>query len=84
MLEIGDGENHFIFPYKSLADYNLDTTYSYEVMIYRPLINKLLKNNNCEESKTILNQVNQFFEIDLKHIPDKSLMWEFLSHLKEL
>ena len=60
------------------------TTYSYEVMIYRPLINKLLKNNHCEESKRILNQVNQFFEIYLKHIPDKSLMWEFLSHLKEV
>ncbi len=82
--EVLAGENQYIFPYKQLADYNLDTTYSYEVMIYRPLINRLLKNSGCEEAKTILNQVNQFLEIDLKHIPDKSLMWEFLSHLKEV
>ena len=79
---VRDGEVKYIYPYKHLADYVINTTYAYEVMVYKTILDKLLKNSKSEISKNLVNLVSPFNEIDVTEIPKNSLMWEFLSNLK--
>ena len=79
---VRDGEIKYIYPYKHLADYVINTTYNYEVMVYKTILGKLLKNAQGEVSKQLLKIVEPFAEIDVTQIPKNSLMWEFLSNLK--
>lgn len=76
------GEDKFIFPYIHLADYVINTTYAYEVMVYRTILDKLLANTKNVECESMLSVVQNFEEIEVSEIPKKSLMWEFLSNLK--
>ena len=79
---VRDGEDKYIFPYVHLADYVINTTYAYEVMVYRTILDKLLANTKNVECESMLSVVQNFVEIDVSEIPKKSLMWEFLANLK--
>ncbi len=80
--EVLIGEDKYITPYKHLADYVIDTVYAYEVMVYKPILKKMFKDEKLVECESILSVVENFNEIPLKKVPEKSLMWEFLKNLK--
>ncbi len=79
---VREGEDKYIFPYIRLADYVINTTYAYEVMVYRTILDKLLAGTKNVECESMLSVVQNFVEINMNEIPEKSLMWEFLANLK--
>ena len=72
-----DGEKKYIFPYKTNADFILDSTHYYEPLMYKKYIPALL--DDSKESKDIWNDLEYFEELDAHLVPKDSLLNEFLS-----
>lgn len=71
-----EGEKKYIFPYKSNADYILDSTHYYEPLMYKKYIPPLL--DDSKESKEIAKDLSYFEEMDASLVPPTSLLNEFL------
>lgn len=81
--EVLKGEVKFVQPYKTNADYVIDTTHLYEPLVYDnyllPIISSVPKS---EEIDKIIEAFNYTGKLSKKYIPENSLLWEFVQ--KEL
>lgn len=80
---VKNGEKKYIFPYAHLADITVNTYYGYEMCVFKPYAQKLLKDISPESkygkiAKTIYNAFEKYPSFDISFIPNDSLMWEFL------
>ena len=75
-----DGEDKFIKPFKTNADFLIDSTHNCEPLIYKKYLPALL--DGSKVSNEFENDLKEFCELDLKHLPDQCLLWEFLSGIK--
>ncbi|MFA6860012.1 MAG: nucleoside kinase [Clostridia bacterium] len=75
-----DGENLYIKPFKTTADYLLNSSHSYEAMLYakflKPLLENALSNPQTEE---LIKMLEQCEKLDSSLIPKNSLIQEFLA-----
>lgn len=72
-------ENVYIEPFKQDADFLVNTTHAYELGVYKKELYALLFNH--EEAIRQLSFLDIFDSVNnlsKKHIPDTSLMWEFV------
>lgn len=75
-----DGEEKFIKPFKHNADFLIDSTHNFEPLIYKKYLPPLL--DNSSDSKILEQDLQYACEMDISHIPDDCLLWEFLSGIK--
>lgn len=79
-----NAENKYISPFKHLADYFIDTTIAYEVLIYAHCFTGILKGY---EDFDKLNELIKIFEkltpLSKTSIPENSLLWEFIVNKEE-
>ncbi len=78
-----EGEDLYIKPFYPYADMMLNTVYSYEPLLYKPIIlpmlMDLLKNKNwSEKADRLYRKLLHFEEIRLEKVPQKSLLQEFV------
>ena len=74
------GENRFIMPYKSRADFNIDTFIDYEPCIYRKYLFEELKKLQTEfaDIKDVVNALDEIEPIDDTLIPTDAFIREFI------
>ncbi len=74
------GENRFIMPYKSRADFNIDTFVDYEPCIYRKYLFEELKKLQTEfaDIKDVVNALDEIEPIDEALIPTDAFIREFI------
>lgn len=73
------GEDLYIEPYKNTADFIVDTTHIYEPLVYDKFLPKMLKPIEEERfAKELLQVFGRCASLSKKHVPDGSLIWEFL------
>lgn len=74
-----DAEDKYITPFKHLADYFVDTTIPYEILIYAHCFTGFLKGY---EDIEIIDRFIKVFEkltpLSKTNIPENSLLWEFM------
>lgn len=75
-----DGEEIFIKPFKQTADYLLDSSHSYEILLYANYLKPLLEQSfHHPKAKQLLEKLNQCPILDSSWVPSNSLMQEFLA-----
>lgn len=77
------GENLYIMPYKSRAEFNIDTFIPYEVSVYKSfLYDDLTKASETyddfEKFELIRNVLDELDEVSLDLVPENSLVREFI------
>lgn len=77
------GEVKYIMPYKSLADYSIDSFIPYEVPAYKSFVlgklkNAIAQNSEYERFKPIVEALGEIGAISLDNIPSDSLIREFI------
>lgn len=80
---VSEGEDKYIFPFKHRADFLIDTFMSYEVSVYKSLLQKkLLEAEQIFYDNHYYNDIMNFFNILLpiseKQVPSDSLIREFI------
>ena len=76
-----DGEDKYIKPFKNNADFLIDSTHNCEPLIYKKYLPSLLDGSKIAEE--FENDLKMFGELDLNYLPEKCLLWEFLSGIKK-
>ena len=82
-----NGEVKYITPFKDNADFVINSSHSYEVLVYANYTKKLLIDSirtdfdeqMNETFKNLLNALDKFEPINKNLIPTTSLLWEFIS-----
>lgn len=75
---VTDGEKKFIFPFKEYADFIVNSSHSYEILVYKKYLPALL--DGSVEANEIQKDLNFFEELDISLVPKTSLIYqEFLS-----
>jgi uridine kinase len=77
------GENRNIFPYQDEADAAFNSALDYELGVLRnhcvPLLNEVKPNHDVYyEASRLLTFLNNFTPIPEKHVPDNSILREFI------
>ncbi len=73
-----NGEKKFIFPFKEYADYLVNSSHDYEILVYKKYIPALL--DGSDEANEIAEDLAYFDELDISFVPESSLIFqEFLS-----
>lgn len=72
------GEDKFIKPYKTTANYILDSTHMYEPLIYASYLAPLLENMEEPEAKELFSMLNKCGKLKKDIIPKDSLLNEFV------
>ena len=81
---VSKGEDKYVSPYKSLADYMIDTTHIYELAVYDKFVPKLLNPiKELEYANELLQVFNKTASLSRSYVPKNSLLWEFLVDKKE-
>lgn len=80
---VSEGEDKYIFPFKHRADFLIDTFMSYEVSVYKSLLQKkLFEAEQIFYNNHYYNDIMDFFNILLpiseKEVPSDSLIREFI------
>ena len=80
---VSEGEDKYIFPFKHRADFLIDTFMSYEVSVYKSLLQKkLFEAEQVFYDSHYYNDIMDFFNILLpiseKEVPSNSLIREFI------
>ena len=76
---VSKGEDKYIAPYKTNADFMVDTTHIYELAVYDKFVPKILKPiENLEYAKELLKVFSKAGSLNKSYVPDNSLLWEFL------
>ena len=75
-----DGEEKFIKPFKNNANFLIDSTHNFEPLIYKKYLPSLLDGSKI--SNEFENDLKSFCQLDISYIPDKCLLWEFVSGIK--
>lgn len=80
---IVSAENEYILPFKSKADFIMDSSFAYELGLYTSPL-KEMKEEDPElfASAPFLETATQILPIDKALVPENSLMWEFLQKIK--
>lgn len=75
---VTNGEKKFIFPFKEYADYVINSSHEYEILVYKKYIPALL--DGSQEANEIAEDLSYFDELDISLVPKSSLIYqEFLS-----
>ena len=77
------GESLYIMPYKSLADYDIDTFFAYELSVYKKVLPTLCSDfDDCEKRADMYSVLPRFLKlvnaIDTEDIPNNSMVREFI------
>lgn len=78
------GENLYIMPFKSRANFDIDTFIEYEASVYRDILLPELAaaEEDCREFTEELSELRRFLNllvgVDRKHVPENSLIREFI------
>ena len=73
------GEDKYVAPYKTQADFMIDTTHIYELAVYDKFVPKLLKPiKELEYADELLQVFGKAGSLSKSYVPDTSLLWEFL------
>ena len=75
--DVRRGEKLYIDPYKSTANFSINSSHPYEVAIYKSIIKELNLEQN-ERMKPLLKPFDNFVAIDKKSVPKDSLIQEFV------
>lgn len=73
-----DGENLYIKPYKNTADYLINSTHAYEPLMYADKLLPLLKQEENEQAKPLIEMLEQCEKLSPTLLPENSLLHEFL------
>ena len=81
---VSKGEDKYVAPYKTTADFMIDTTHIYELAIYDKFVPKLLAPiKELEYADELLQVFEKAGTLSRKYVPKSSLLWEFLVDRKE-
>ncbi len=74
------GEQRYIMPYKVMAHASIDTFFSAELGIYRPLLLKKLRSllPHCSALADLILVMQELVDVDLRLLPPDSLLREFV------
>lgn len=78
------GENLYIMPYKSRANFDIDTFIEYEALVYRDILLPELETarEDCREYYNDFSEIERFLKllspIDKEIVPENSLIREFI------
>ena len=76
---VSKGEDMYVAPYKTQADFMVDTTHIYELAVYDKFVPKLLKPiQELEYADELLQVFDRVGSLSKAYVPDSSLLWEFL------
>ncbi|MEG1313961.1 MAG: nucleoside kinase, partial [Bacilli bacterium] len=80
---VRNGEEKYIFPYQDEADFIFNTALIYEIGVLKTFLEPLLFDIDStspyyEEAKRLLNFLRFFMPIPERHIPNDSLLREFI------
>lgn len=75
--DVRRGEKLYIDPYKSTANFSINSSHPYEVAIYKSILKELNLESN-ERMKPLLRPFDNFVAIDKKSMPKDSLIQEFV------
>lgn len=79
------GEDRYITPYITSANYILNTTHMYEPLLYDKYLEPLLKSANKNPlTEELIKIFQKTGRIDKELVPKSSLIWEFLPNFKNL
>lgn len=72
------GEDIYIKPYKNTADYLINSTHAYEPLMYAYKLLPLLKNEDNEQAKPLVEMLEMCEKLSPELLPKNSLLHEFL------
>ena len=73
------GEDKYVVPYKTQANFMIDTTHIYELAVYDKFVPKLLDPiKELEYVDELLQVFGKAGSLSKGYVPDSSLLWEFL------
>ena len=76
---VSKGEDKYVAPYKTQADFMIDTAHIYELAVYDKFVPKLLKPiKELEYADELLQVFSRAGSLSKSYVPDGSLLWEFL------
>lgn len=77
--DVCDAEDAYIEPFKTQADYFVNTTHSYEVAVYKKeLFNLLFNHNEVLRELDFIGLFDASSNLTKTMLPDTTLMWEFI------
>ncbi len=77
------GEEKYLYPFRDTADRQIDTFHPYEIGVFRPIAEELLRVPDAPRNPyidRIRDAIDDFSPIPPARVPADSLMWEFLPH----
>ena len=81
---VSKGEDKYVAPYKTTADFMIDTTHLYELAVYDRFVPMLLKPiRELEHAEELLKVFERAGSLSRKFVPKTSLLWEFLVNKEE-
>lgn len=72
------GEDIYIKPYKNTADYLINSTHAYEPLMYAYKLLPLLKKEDNEQAKPLVEMLEKCEKLSPELLPKNSLLHEFL------
>ena len=76
---VSKGEDKYVAPYKTQADFMIDTTHIYELAVYDKFVPTLLQPiKELEYVDELLKVFGKAGSLSKSYVPDSSLLWEFL------
>ena len=75
--EVRRAEDKYIVPYMQDVDYAIDSTYDYELMVYKRCIFDAIKHSSLPQLQNIIAVLNEVDELNITSIPENSLLNEF-------
>ena len=73
------GEDKYVEPFKTQANFMIDTTHVYELAVYDKFVPKLLDPiKKLEYADELLQVFGKAGSLSKSYVPDTSLLWEFL------
>ena len=78
-VNVCEGEDNFINPYKDSVDFKINTTHTYELALYREQFLQLVEDNpEIEDDLPFIDLIRCSHEMEKTLLPDTTLMWEFI------
>lgn len=75
------GEDKYLYPTRKYADISFDTFHCFELSVMRPFVESLISDELAERdayAKTVLQAVRHAVPMKIDHIPERSLIREFI------
>ncbi len=80
-VNVLNGEDKNLYPYRGNADVNFDTFHAFEPAVMRPYVLSLISDELAERepyAKTVLEAVKEAYPVDEGLVPEDSLIREFI------